>query len=96
MWGGVRRFPPRERQRGCGTADARPRCHRTFGEQSTGAGPVAGLSSPGSVTFKDMNTLRIVTPTLSPGPQSSFSSVPMANPWLSMQLFSRNNYLTIP
>ena len=69
MWGGVRRFPPRERQRGCGTADARPRCHRTFGERSTGAGLVAGLSSPGSVTFKDMNTLRIVTPTLSPGPQ---------------------------
>jgi hypothetical protein len=39
-----------------------------------------------------MNTRNIVTPTLSPGPQQLIFVNPMANPWLSMQPFSRNNF----
>jgi hypothetical protein len=64
---------------------------RGSGFQSTTKAALGGKQA--SVTFKDMNTLSIVTPTLSPGPQNSlFSSILTVNPQFSMPLFSRNNF----
>jgi hypothetical protein len=63
---------------------------RGSGFQSTPKAALGGKQA--SVTFKDMNTLSIVTPRSRQVPNSLFSSIPMANPSLSTPLFLRNNF----